>query len=96
LTCGQGATTFPYAVWKKSGVFNTTEGNVVDYDYIVAFIAKLSERFRIREIAYDRYGAEKIRRDLEELGAEHGVYSVSVRSEGSFPCPHLQRTSISL
>ena len=34
--------------------------------------AKLSERFRIREIAYDRYGAEKIRRDLEELGAEHG------------------------
>lgn len=35
-------------------------------------IAKLSERFRIREIAYDRYGAEKIRRDLEELGAEHG------------------------
>ena len=61
----------PYAVWKKQGVFNTTEGNVVDYDYIVAFIAKLSERFRIREIAYDRYGAEKIRRDLEELGAEH-------------------------
>lgn len=62
----------PYAVWKKMGVFNTTEGNVVDYDYIVAFIAKLSERFRIREIAYDRFGAEKIRRDLEELGAEHG------------------------
>ena len=62
----------PYAVWKKQGVFYTTEGNVVDYDYIVAFIAKLSERFRIREIAYDRYGAEKIRRDLEELGAEHG------------------------
>lgn len=62
----------PYAVWKKMGVFNTTEGNVVDYDYIVAFIAKLSERFNIREIAYDRYGAEKIRRDLEELGAERG------------------------
>ena len=62
----------PYEVWKKMGVFNTTEGNVVDYDYIVAFIGKLSERFRIREIAYDRYGAEKIRRDLEELGAEHG------------------------
>jgi phage terminase large subunit-like protein len=62
----------PYAVWHKMGIFNVTEGNIVDYDYIVAFIAKLSERFRIREIAYDRYGAEKIRRDLEELGAEHG------------------------
>ncbi len=33
---------------------------------------QLSERFRIREIAYDRFGAEKIRRDLEELGAENG------------------------
>ena len=75
----------PYAVWKKTGVFNTTEGNVVDYDYIVAFIAKLSERFRIREIAYDRYGAEKIRRDLEELGAEHGF--TCFRSGVSFPCP---------
>jgi phage terminase large subunit-like protein len=62
----------PYAVWKKAGVFNTTEGNVVDYDHIVAFIAKLMARFKIRELAYDRYGAEKIRRDLEELGAENG------------------------
>jgi phage terminase large subunit-like protein len=61
----------PYEVWKKTGVFYTTEGNVVDYDYIVAFIAKLAEKYRIREIAYDRYGAEKIRRDLEELGAEN-------------------------
>lgn len=62
----------PYAVWKKMGVFNTTEGNVVDYDYIVAFIGELSKTYRIREIAYDRWGAEKIRRDLEELGEERG------------------------
>jgi len=62
----------PYAVWKKQRLFYTTEGNIVDYDYIVAFIAKQAARFRIREIAYDRYGAEKIRRDLEELGAENG------------------------
>lgn len=62
----------PYEVWRKTGIFNTTEGDVVDYDYIVAFIEKLSHKYRIREIAYDRYGAEKIRRDLEELGAENG------------------------
>jgi phage terminase large subunit-like protein len=62
----------PYAVWHKMGVINTTEGDVVDYDYVVSFIEKLSERFRIREIAYDRWGAEKVRRDLEELGAERG------------------------
>ncbi|MCL2513042.1 MAG: terminase large subunit, partial [Oscillospiraceae bacterium] len=31
----------PYVVWQKTGVFNTTEGNVVDYDFIVSFIAIL-------------------------------------------------------
>ncbi len=62
----------PYAVWNKTGVINTTEGDVVDYDYVVSFIEKLAERYRIREIAYDRWGAEKIRRELEELGAERG------------------------
>jgi len=62
----------PYAVWKKMDVFNTTEGNVVDYDFIVFFIEKLSKRFRILELAYDRFGSEKIRRDLEELGYEQG------------------------
>jgi len=71
----------PYAVWRKMGVFNTTEGDVVDYDYITAFIEKLSEDFNIREIAYDRWGAEKIRRDLEELGAER-AFSVFPFGQG--------------
>jgi len=62
----------PYAVWRKMGVFNTTDGDVVDYDHVVAFIDKLTADFKIREIAYDRWGAEKIRRDLEELGEERG------------------------
>jgi len=51
---------------------NTTEGDVVDYDYVVSFIEKLSKKYKIKEIAYDRWGAEKIRRDLEEVGAENG------------------------
>ena len=66
----------PYVVWQKMGVFHTTEGDVVDYDFVTAFIKDLSERFRIREIAYDRYGAEKMRRDLEELGAEQGFETI--------------------
>ena len=62
----------PYAVWRKMNVINVTEGDVVDYDYITAFIERLCDNFRIKEIAYDRWGAEKIRRDLEELGEERG------------------------
>jgi phage terminase large subunit-like protein len=78
----------PYAVWHKTGVFNTTEGDVVDYDYIVAFIEKLSEDYNIREIAYDRWGAEKIRRDLEELGEERGFEVVPFgQGYGSMAAP---------
>jgi phage terminase large subunit-like protein len=62
----------PYKVWEKQGVFNTTDGDVVDYDRIVAFIDALSERYNIRELSFDRWNSEGIRRDLEELGAEKG------------------------
>jgi phage terminase large subunit-like protein len=62
----------PYRQWRDMGVFNFTEGDRVDYDFVTATIKRLSERYHIREIAYDRYGAEKMRRDLEELGAEQG------------------------
>ena len=62
----------PYEVWHKMGVFNVTEGEVVDYDYIVTKIEELTQIYNIQEIAYDRFGAEKIRRDLQEVGDEYG------------------------
>ena len=78
----------PYAVWRKMGVFNTTEGDVVDYDHIVAFIEKLSADFKIREIAYDRWGADKIRRDLEELGDERAFVVIPFgQGYGSMAAP---------
>ena len=47
----------PYDVWKRKGYLQTTEGNVVHYGYIEKFIERLGERFNIREIAFDRWGA---------------------------------------
>lgn len=35
----------------------TTEGNVVHYGYIEKFIQSLGEKYNIREITYDRWGA---------------------------------------
>lgn len=35
----------------------TTDGNVVHYGYIEKFIESLGEKYNIREIAYDRWGA---------------------------------------
>lgn len=72
-----------YDVWKKEGIFNTTEGNVVDYDYIESTIVELGQRFNIKGIAFDRYYATQFVQHLEsEYGFEmiqfgQGFYSMT-------------------
>lgn len=58
----------PYDVWERKGYLQTTEGNVVHYGYIEKFIEKLGERFNIREIAFDRWGAVQMVQNLEGMG----------------------------
>ena len=58
----------PYDLWERQGVLMTTEGNVVHYSYIEKFIEQLGERFNIREIAFDRWGAVQMVQNLEGMG----------------------------
>ena len=58
----------PYDIWEKQGYLMTTEGNVVHYGYIEKFIESLGERFNIREIAFDRWGAVQMVQNLEGMG----------------------------
>jgi len=58
----------PYDVWEKQDFLMTTEGNVVHYGFIEAFIEKLSEKYNIREIAFDRWGAVQMVQNLEGMG----------------------------
>ena len=58
----------PYDLWEQQGVLMTTEGNVVHYGYIEKFIEQLGERFNIREIAFDRWGAVQMVQNLEGMG----------------------------
>lgn len=58
----------PYDVWERQGFLQTTEGNVVHYGFIEQFIEKLGERFNIREIAFDRWGAVQMVQNLEGMG----------------------------
>ena len=58
----------PYDIWQKQGYLMTTEGNVVHYGYIEHFIEKLGEKFNIREIAFDRWGAVQMVQNLEGMG----------------------------
>ena len=58
----------PYDIWERQGYLMTTEGNVVHYGFIEKFIESLGEKFNIREIAFDRWGAVQMVQNLEGLG----------------------------
>ncbi len=58
----------PYDIWQRQGCLETTEGNVVHYGYIEKFIEKLGEKYNIREIAFDRWGAVQMVQNLEGMG----------------------------
>ena len=61
------ANSVPYDIWERQGFLQTTEGNVVHYGYIEKFIEQLGERFNIREIAFDRWGAVQMVQNLEGM-----------------------------
>ena len=58
----------PYDLWHRQGKLETTEGNVVHYGYIEKFIERLGEKYNIREIAFDRWGAVQMVQNLEGMG----------------------------
>ena len=57
-----------YDLWQRQGLIETTEGNVIHYAYIEKFIEDLGQKFNIREIAFDRWGAVQMVQNLEGLG----------------------------
>lgn len=58
----------PYGPWQQQGFLQITEGKVVHYGAIEHHIEQLGERFDIREIAFDRWGAVQMPQNLEDAG----------------------------
>jgi len=58
----------PYDAWVRDGLITATEGNVIDYAYIIRDVEALGERFNIQEIAFDRWGAFQVSQALEGAG----------------------------
>jgi phage terminase large subunit-like protein len=53
-----------YREWARAGHITLTPGNVVDYDVIRRTINELGKRYRIREIAIDRWNATQLSTQL--------------------------------
>ena len=58
----------PYDVWSREGFLQATPGNVVDYDPIRAQILQDTERYDVREIAFDPWNATQFSNDLQKAG----------------------------
>ena len=58
----------PYDTWLGRGQIIATEGNVIHYGYIEKFIEELGEKYHIKEIAFDRWGAVQMTQNLEGMG----------------------------
>jgi phage terminase large subunit-like protein len=59
----------PYSVWERQGFLTMTEGNVIDYEYVIDDIQKDFERFDVQGIAFDRFGFEAVRQRFIKVGA---------------------------
>jgi len=56
----------PYFDWHKKRLITTTEGNVIDYEYIEKDVLELAEKFNIKMLAYDRWNSSDIIRRLTD------------------------------
>ena len=65
-----------YAQWARDGWLKTTPGEVVDYEFIVAEIVELAQKYGLREIAFDPWNASGI---ATQLGEHHGIQMVETR-----------------
>ena len=61
-------TGIPYDQWHAKQYMLSTPGDIIDYQYILNHIEKLSDVYHIKEIAYDRWGSNMIMERLAEMG----------------------------
>ncbi len=58
----------PYDVWTRQGFITLTPGNIIDYSFILKTISDDTADYDIAELAFDRWGSQKITTDLQDLG----------------------------
>ena len=55
----------PYEAWERQGLITPTPGNVIDYDFILAQIGLDMQKYKIQELAFDRWGSVFVTNKLQ-------------------------------
>lgn len=80
----------PYDLWVQRGLIEATDGNVVDYDVIRERVMQDCERYRVREIAIDRWNATQIATQLQNEGLTVAMFGQGFASM-SAPAKELEK-----
>ena len=56
----------PYRMWAKQGLLTLTPGNVCDYNFVRETILDCDNKFDLRDVAYDPWGAQSFAQDLQD------------------------------
>lgn len=60
----------PYTQWARDGFLTLTPGNVCDHDFVEKWVLAAAERYQVRELAFDRFGAGQVMTHLQGAGIE--------------------------
>ena len=66
----------PFSLWERQGWITPTDGDVIDYDYIVADIDRLSTDYALLEVAYDPWAAQQTALKLRD---DYGIPVIPMR-----------------
>lgn len=58
----------PYDRWAEQGYITLTDGNVIDYEYIIATVLDADEEYGLLELGFDPWNAEQTAIKLEQEG----------------------------
>lgn len=63
----------PYQEWSAKGLLTTTNGNMIDDNYIESQIKKDCEKFNVKQIAYDRHRSTQLITNLDVAGVSQMI-----------------------
>lgn len=58
----------PYSAWVRKGLVYPTPGNVIDHAFIRQTMNELADKYFIKEVAFDRWGAVQLVTQLQDDG----------------------------
>lgn len=83
-----------YLRWRDEGFLRLTEGNVVDHDAIIEHVVELGERYKVAEVAIDRWNSTAVNTRLQDEGFTVAQFGQGFASM-SAPVKELKRAILS-